>query len=617
MSDDDAFDALLQEAFALPGSPAPQEETSWRRCLRCGYLAHSQDIVCPNDGAPMVPEGDARIGLLAGEYRILERLGSGGAGRVYRARHRTLGREAAVKFLHAGVAAKADYRLRLIREARHIGQLDHENIVRVIDLLLPEGAAPVLIMELVRGRTLSAVLESDGPFAPDRALHVVRQIARALARAHQRGVVHRDIKPSNLLLSRVGRDPDFVKVMDFGIARNDTDTALTQSHSVLGTPQYMSPEQAEGRSLGPESDLYSLGCVLFELLAGQPPFKGPPLVQMHAQVHVSPPPLASLAPQVPSSLAHVVDRLLQKAPAARYPSAQALLAALDLDEPRSTSGPLSTYSPQALLPQQLSEQLQTRLSQLLARSCTEIESELAKAQDALTALRQAQDAVLAAKHNIDRTERSRETRAAQLNHAVQQLTTVVARDCAKLGELDACLQTAATARDKSIANLNELVSEILPLPFEPGMHLSKQDAGVLRRAREAFVAFSKREGEYSEVLEQHHRAKSRADDVRYQLNQLQRSLSSFERDARAERDAMRAQLAALRARYDQCLEAAANATERAEGAQREWSDAAARPSHSDIELDGLDTSSSPATQSRPEPQSVPDLASDDATPSSA
>jgi hypothetical protein len=267
------------------------------------------------------PELAGRV--LGGRYRLRSRLAAGGMGAVWAAEDAVLGREVAVKVLGEALAGDRLAAVRLRREARAAGRLVHPAIARVLDLG-EDGGRPYLVMELLHGESLAARLARAGPLAPAEAVRVVAAAADALEVAHRGGIVHRDVKPGNVFVTTGGD----VKLLDFGIASAAGETALTGG-DLLGTAAYLAPERVLGHDATPAADVYALGVLLYELLAGRPPFAGDsgPALAM-AQVHARPAPLGTVAPQVPPALAAACERALAKDPAARPPSAAALAALL-------------------------------------------------------------------------------------------------------------------------------------------------------------------------------------------------------------------------------------------------------------------------------------------------
>ena len=283
----------------------------------------------------------------AGPYEILGEIGRGGMGTVYKARHGQLGRFAALKFLPADLAADEQAKERFLAEARAAAALDHPNVCTVHDIGETGDGDLFIAMAFCEGETLRARI-ARGPLSIEDAVDVARQVAKGLVAAHERGIVHRDIKPANVMVAEGGA----VKVVDFGIAKV-SGLDLTRESTTLGTTAYMSPEQARGEPVDPRTDIWSLGVLLYEMLAGERPFAAPyEQAVLFQLLHESPAPLASRRPDVPPALAQVVERALAKVPDQRYPSLDALLQDLDaLDAPRGpTRAPEAAPQPTAQRP---------------------------------------------------------------------------------------------------------------------------------------------------------------------------------------------------------------------------------------------------------------------------
>jgi eukaryotic-like serine/threonine-protein kinase len=261
--------------------------------------------------------------IIDGRYRVISRLGSGGMADVYLAQDQLLGREMAVKVLHHHFAEDQEFVERFRREASSAAALSHPNIVGIFDRGEWNGTY-YIAMEYVAGRSLKAIVRAGGPLEPAAAIDIVVQILRAARFAHRRGVIHRDLKPHNVILDEEGR----ARVTDFGIARAGA-SDMTMTGSIMGTAQYLSPEQAQGYNVSSASDLYSVGVILYELLTGVVPFEGETAVAIaFKQVSAVPRPPSELNPGIPLSLDAVVIRALAKDPAERYADADELIAAL-------------------------------------------------------------------------------------------------------------------------------------------------------------------------------------------------------------------------------------------------------------------------------------------------
>ena len=267
---------------------------------------------------------------LSGRYELGEILGFGGMSEVHLARDVRLHRDVAVKVLRADLARDPTFFLRFSREARNAAGLNHPAIVAVYDsgeADTPDGPLPYIVMEYVDGITLRDIVRNDGPVDPRRAVEIIADACQALNYSHQHGIVHRDVKPANIMIDRSGA----VKVMDFGIARalHDDGAKLTQTSAVIGTAQYLSPEQASGETVDARSDVYSLGCVFYELLTGEPPFIGDtPVSVAYQHVRKDPPPPSRRNPALSPDLDAVVLKSLAKNPANRYQTAAEMRADL-------------------------------------------------------------------------------------------------------------------------------------------------------------------------------------------------------------------------------------------------------------------------------------------------
>jgi serine/threonine protein kinase len=301
-----------------------------KACTQCHTRFPADIKYCFKDGAELAPINDPRIGTtVAGRYVIEDVIGEGGMATVYRARHKLIERPCAIKIMTEQWAADATTRERFRREAKNAQVLAHPNIIEIYDHG-EDGGIPYMVMELLDGRAIADMLRNQEPVSVERAVPLLIQIARGIARAHDLGVVHRDLKPENIFVCRrplppdangtpqPGATADLVKLLDFGIARSRADSRLTNSGELFGTPQYMAPERVMSGESGPSVDLYALGVIFYEILTGKLPLEASDattfLVKHMKEV---PRPPRALNPRIPKRLDALVVSLLQKDPRAR------------------------------------------------------------------------------------------------------------------------------------------------------------------------------------------------------------------------------------------------------------------------------------------------------------
>ena len=304
-------------------------------CRHCGDLHPSAFSHCPKTGHSLTG-GRALIGrIVANRYKVLALIEEGGMGAVYVAEHLLIGRKVALKRLHPELTGDEKAIARFQREARAAAATGHEHIVEVLDLGFAEDGAPFLVMEYLRGRSLCKLLRAEERLDPRRASRIVGQVLTALDAVHRRGIVHRDLKPDNILLTRRRGDPDFVKVVDFGISKvqaeeGETHLDLTRTGVMLGTPFYMSPEQARGvKNLDHRVDLFAAGVMLYECLAGTLPFDGENYHQLlQAILSGERKPLDTLRPELDERLVDLVHKAISILPKDRFQSAREMLEAL-------------------------------------------------------------------------------------------------------------------------------------------------------------------------------------------------------------------------------------------------------------------------------------------------
>lgn len=331
-------------------------------CPVCGKRYDSDVLFCPADGAGLVPMPSAETPIPAasqlsspsdpligssifGDYIIRKKLGEGGMGSVYLAENSNIEQSIAVKVLHGEAAQSAELVQRFNREAKVICKLTHPNIIRVFIFGRTPNDTIFLAMEYVEGRTLRDVIEADGHIETLRAISLMRQCLHALTEAHELGIIHRDLKPDNIMLTSFRDVDEFVKILDFGIAKikdqpGSMNQKLTQAGVVYGTPEYLSPEQAQAKELDGRSDVYSMGIILYEMVTGVVPFHSSTAVAiLAAHVYDAPQPPTSVAKHVlHPKLDSIIAKALNKDPKGRYQSAMEFLADLEELESDLTKG---------------------------------------------------------------------------------------------------------------------------------------------------------------------------------------------------------------------------------------------------------------------------------------
>jgi serine/threonine protein kinase len=326
-----------------------------KRCTQCGKEYADNVRFCTTDGQGLepaggqfslptvkaveakMPESDPMIGrVIAGRYRLMEKLGQGGMGTVYKGQHIKMQRLTAIKILTSDLVSNEEFIVRFQREAEMASQIDHPNAVSIYDFGEAEDGLIYLAMEFVDGPPLSEIMRREGPLPLDRVVRITKQAAEALGAAHALGIIHRDFKPDNIMVCDKPGRRDWVEVVDFGIAKRPAADAqqqgLTQVGFVLGTPLYMSPEQVAGELLDQRSDLYSLALVAYEMLSGDLPFEGATTQSKMVKRLLEPPRLIShIRPQlnVPPAVEAVILRALARTPNQRYSSTVEFAAAFE------------------------------------------------------------------------------------------------------------------------------------------------------------------------------------------------------------------------------------------------------------------------------------------------
>jgi hypothetical protein len=325
-------------------------------CPTCGTEYPADERFCPRDGTALRAQGgngDLIGSIIADRYHVQKKLGSGGMGQVFLAEHVKMGRRSAVKVMNPGMVHDADAISRFNREAANASRINHPNVAAIYDFGETSDGLIYLAMEYVEGEVLTELVEANGALPPLRAADVTRQAAGALAVAHDMGIVHRDLKPDNIMIARNRDGSDCVKVVDFGIAKAAGNEAqkVTRTGLVVGTPEYMSPEQLAGDELDGRSDVYSLALVAFHMLTGGLPFPSDTAQEsMIMRLTERPKPLAELNPGTswPAEVQAVMDRALEREAAKRYQSATEFGRALYAAVERMPGAELATAGTQVM-----------------------------------------------------------------------------------------------------------------------------------------------------------------------------------------------------------------------------------------------------------------------------
>ncbi len=301
-----------------------------RTCARCQRSLPDDYRICPFDGQPLDQvNAEVQAPLFAGRYEILRLLGEGGTARVFKALDVRSGKPVAIKAIEGPQAKTATWAERLLREVDLLKSIRHPNVVEVLDGGRRDDGSPYLVMEYLEGETVGQLMRRTPKIGVDAALVIAAEVASGLAASHSRGVIHRDIKPDNIFLVEAGAEVQRAKIFDFGFARLQGGEGLTAKGFIVGTPEYMAPEQTLHDPTGHRTDIYGLGVVMYRMITGKLPFEGdaPTLLAQH--LFATPRPPSELDPSVPRDVDEIVMATLRKLPRNRYPSMQDLFEDLE------------------------------------------------------------------------------------------------------------------------------------------------------------------------------------------------------------------------------------------------------------------------------------------------
>ncbi|MBX3190238.1 MAG: protein kinase [Labilithrix sp.] len=529
-----------------------------KTCTQCKMRYPNEATFCFVEGAELVELPDPRIGtLLTGRYVIEEVIGEGGMATVYRARHKLVDRAVAVKIMNPLLASDPIVRERFRREARSAQKLAHPNIIEIFDQGDTEDGTCFIVMELLRGESLATTI-ARGRLEVDRAVHVMIQVARGIARAHDLEVIHRDIKPENIFLSQRDDGSDLVKLLDFGIAKSRHDSRLTGQGELFGTPQYMAPERIMGNDTGGASDLYALGVVFFEMLTGELPFSAPDVTSFFVKhMNEAPRSLASLNAKVPPALDDLVVKMLAKEPKDRPVDAHRVHQdLLDIQKeregalpPSADEEPLTVAAPITLTAGAADqwarrifvlEQMLSRAFGAKNRAPGELTKLLDEVNDLVRQVVQLRGEGMEAQHALEGIDtRGREKRA-QLGFAVDQLGV----DSSKAKEdLRAAREAQRKAEEECTgarARFDAAHKEMVVWEGRSGMLEPWSDLAQAYRATADAVdewnAYRQEERRAQEVAEAAERV---VNDLDFQIRELRSALAKFEQQLDEEREKCR------------------------------------------------------------------------------
>ncbi|MDB4946625.1 MAG: serine/threonine protein kinase [Labilithrix sp.] len=532
-------------------------------CPKCKLRYPNEALQCFVEGTDLQRLPDPRIGtLLAGRYVVEEVIGEGGMSTVYRARHTLVERSVAVKIMNPLLACDDIVRERFRREARSAQKLAHPNIIEIFDQGDTEDGTSYIVMELLHGESLAAAVQQARRLPVDRAVHVMIQVARGIARAHDLEVIHRDLKPENIFLCRREDGSDLVKLLDFGIAKSRHDPRLTGQGDLFGTPQYMAPERILGIDTGGASDIYALGVVFFEMLVGQLPFSAPDVATFFVKhMNEAPPSLRSLNPLVPPALDELVLKMLAKDAKDRPVDAHrihadllAILAAREAPAPPAADAePTSLAAPLTVPPGHASDHWARRISvleQMLSaafgekhRAPPELRALLVQVNELVRRVVTVREANLALQRKLEEIDlRGREKRA-QLGFAVEKLGVDASHSKEDVRDAKEAFTRAAehcAAARSAFADVHKevIVWEGRSGFLEPWADLSDAYRNVAA-AVDAWRVVREEEKRAQAASETAERV---ASDLEFQIRELRTALAQHEQDLDDEREKCRAEM---------------------------------------------------------------------------
>lgn len=542
-----------------------------KTCSRCNMRYPNDASYCFLDGAALAEARDPRLGsVVAGRYVLEGVLGEGGMATVYLARHRLVDRPVAVKIMSPLLATDPVVRERFRREAKNAQKLGHPNVIEIYDHGETDDGTAFIVMELLRGEHLGAVI-ARGPMLVERSVHVMVQIARGLARAHDLDVMHRDVKPENVFLCKREDGRDLVKLLDFGIAKSRADSRLTGQGELFGTPQYMAPERIMGSDATPTSDLYALGVVFYEMLTGELPFDAEDVASFFVKhMNEAPPSARAKNADVPEALDELLISLLAKEARDRPVDAHrvhedllAILEAMEVDAPPTPeTEPMGSPDVPVLAPAPGKggwEKRATLLGRMLvaafgdggAAAPATLKDLYVDVTRLATACDDARRAELDAQTELGELERTGREARQRMGFAVDQLGLDASKAKDELRAAQAGLQRAEERADGERRTVLDAQRELLRVEGRAGMARATQELADAYRAAalrvEAWLAAQDARDAAKLELERVERA---ASDLEFQIRELRAALVHHEATGERERATREAALAELSQREE-------------------------------------------------------------------
>lgn len=506
-----------------------------RFCPACHEIYPDDSSFCPLDGTQLEVPSDPWIGkTLDNRYQITRKIGEGGMGRVYRAVQLHPERQVAIKILPKDSLRKPTMRERFNREGIAAAMIQHEHIVQVYDSGETDDRIPYLVMELLEGTSLTDRIQK-GPIGTKQAVSILMQVCEALGPVHALGIVHRDLKPDNIFLTHSGESTDYVKILDFGIALLQDKPRLTDKNLIIGTPEYIAPEQVLAKTIGPYTDLYSLGGIAYEMMSGRPPFGDASHTELLVKhVKENPCSLDSLNPRVPSALSAIIMRLLEKDPSRRYADAYALLHDLRslglVSEvaPRPDAATVEQKrapEPVSSAPSATHEKWQKFLSTTKDRSheikdAMDLIREMETLTERLASISKEQQSL---SQDIEKIERSENDTKARLRHALESLAQELSKRRAhyldvsgKLAELDA----------RSLAEEKIIKKQLEKMPTFTAERLAYGDVEKCALLADSSMRWMELFNSMQNLEPQKDRGENEVNDLEYQIHQLRKRIES-------------------------------------------------------------------------------------------